>query len=39
VRRDNLVSHSALGDPRRAGVEGGRALSGFQVSVDTWWHA
>jgi branched-chain amino acid transport system substrate-binding protein len=33
-RRDNLVTASALGDPRRVGVEGYRELSGFFVSVD-----
>jgi hypothetical protein len=32
-RRDNLVTDSALGDPRRGGVESYRELSGFQVSV------
>lgn len=33
-RRDNLVTDSALGDPRRAGVESFRELSGFLVNVD-----
>ncbi len=33
-RRDNLVTDSALGDPRRAGVESYRELSGFLVTVD-----
>ncbi len=33
-RRDDLVTHSALGDLRRAGMESHRELSGFQVNVD-----
>jgi ABC-type branched-subunit amino acid transport system substrate-binding protein len=33
-RRDNLVTDSSLGDPRRAGVESYRELSGFLVNVD-----
>jgi branched-chain amino acid transport system substrate-binding protein len=34
ARRDNLVTASALGDPRLVGVERVRELSGFQLSVD-----
>jgi branched-chain amino acid transport system substrate-binding protein len=33
-RRENLVTDSALGDPRRVGVESYRELSGFLVTVD-----
>ena len=33
-RRENLVTHSALGDPRRTGVESYRELSGFLVTVE-----
>jgi ABC-type branched-subunit amino acid transport system substrate-binding protein len=33
-RRDNLVTDSALGDPRRVGAESYRELSGFLVTVD-----
>jgi ABC-type branched-subunit amino acid transport system substrate-binding protein len=33
-RRDNLVTESALGDPRRSGAESFRELSGFLVNVD-----
>jgi branched-chain amino acid transport system substrate-binding protein len=33
-RRDNLVTHSALGDPRLVGVEGTRELSGFSLSIE-----
>lgn len=33
-RRDNLVTQSSLGDPRHAGVESYRELSGFLVTVD-----
>jgi hypothetical protein len=32
-RRENLVTESALGDPRRLGAESYRELSGFLVSV------
>jgi ABC-type branched-subunit amino acid transport system substrate-binding protein len=32
-RRDNFVTESALGDPRRVGLEGQRELSGFIVDV------
>jgi ABC-type branched-subunit amino acid transport system substrate-binding protein len=32
--RENLVTDSALGDPRRAGVESYRELSGFKVTVE-----
>jgi len=31
--RDNLVTYSSLGDPRRVGVEGFRELSGFRSAV------
>ncbi len=34
ARRDNLVTASALGDPRLVGVERVRELSGFQLTVD-----
>jgi hypothetical protein len=33
-RRDNLVTESALGDPRAIGVERHRELSGFLVTID-----
>jgi branched-chain amino acid transport system substrate-binding protein len=33
-RRENLVTASALGDPRRVGAESYRELSGFLVSID-----
>jgi branched-chain amino acid transport system substrate-binding protein len=33
-RRDNLVTASALGDPRLVGLERMRELSGFSLSVD-----
>jgi branched-chain amino acid transport system substrate-binding protein len=33
-RRENLVTESALGDPRRVGAESYRELSGFLVSID-----
>jgi ABC-type branched-subunit amino acid transport system substrate-binding protein len=33
-RRENLLTDSALGDPRRVGAESYRELSGFLVSVD-----
>jgi ABC-type branched-subunit amino acid transport system substrate-binding protein len=33
-RRDNLVTASALGDPRLVGLERMRELSGFNLSVD-----
>jgi branched-chain amino acid transport system substrate-binding protein len=33
-RRDDLVTHSALGDLRRVGMESHRELSGFQVNVE-----
>jgi ABC-type branched-subunit amino acid transport system substrate-binding protein len=33
-RRDNLVTPSALGDPRRTGAESIRELSGFLFTVD-----
>jgi ABC-type branched-subunit amino acid transport system substrate-binding protein len=32
-RRENLVTESALGDPRHVGVESHRELSGFLVSI------
>jgi ABC-type branched-subunit amino acid transport system substrate-binding protein len=33
-RRENLVTDSSLGDPRRTGAEGYRELSGFVANVD-----
>jgi branched-chain amino acid transport system substrate-binding protein len=33
-RRENLVTHSALGDPRRLGTEAQRELSGFIATYD-----
>lgn len=33
-RRDNLVTHSALGDLRRVGLETPRELSGFLVTIE-----
>jgi hypothetical protein len=33
-RRENLVTASALGDPRSVGTENFRELSGFRVAVD-----
>ena len=34
ARRENLVTYSALGDPRRIGSEGYRELSGFLARID-----
>ena len=34
LRRENLVTHSALGDPRRIGVDSHRELSGFLVTIE-----
>jgi len=33
-RRDNVVTDSSLGDPRRVGTEGFRELSGYAVLID-----
>jgi branched-chain amino acid transport system substrate-binding protein len=34
ARRENLVTYSSLGDPRRIGAEGFRELSGFLARID-----
>jgi ABC-type branched-subunit amino acid transport system substrate-binding protein len=33
-RRENLVTNSSLGDPRRGGIESYRELSGFEATFD-----